>query len=90
MKIVVLEADAVGDVSYAPLEEFGELFIYEHTADKDAVRQALRRVRTGRYRTSRGRGCLLMTPHMAWTGLEARERLVQGVADNIREWLRDC
>ena len=35
MKIVVLEADAVGDVSYDPLKEFGELVIYEHTADKD-------------------------------------------------------
>ena len=33
MKIVVLEADAVGDVSYEPLARFGELIVYEHTPD---------------------------------------------------------
>lgn len=34
MKIVVLEADAVGrDVSYEPLKEFGELILYDSTPD---------------------------------------------------------
>jgi glycerate dehydrogenase len=32
---------------------------------------------------------LLLTPHIAWTSLEARTRLLQGVADNIKSFLAD-
>ncbi len=38
MKIVVLEADAVGvDVSYEPLKEFGELVLYNGTRDHEVA-----------------------------------------------------
>lgn len=30
---------------------------------------------------------LIVTPHIAWASQAARQRLVQGVADNIRAWL---
>jgi len=31
---------------------------------------------------------LLITPHIAWTSLEARERLLEGIVKNIEEYLR--
>ncbi|MCX8044012.1 MAG: D-2-hydroxyacid dehydrogenase, partial [Desulfobacterota bacterium] len=34
---------------------------------------------------------LSLTPHIGWTSIEARRRLVQGIADNIKEFLkRSC
>lgn len=33
---------------------------------------------------------LLLTPHIGWASIEARERLVETVAENIRAYLRDC
>ena len=32
---------------------------------------------------------LILTPHIAWTSLEARTRLLQGVAENIKSFLAD-
>jgi lactate dehydrogenase-like 2-hydroxyacid dehydrogenase len=34
-------------------------------------------------------GKILMTPHLAWASNESRTRLVEGITDNIREYLRD-
>lgn len=33
---------------------------------------------------------LVMTPHIAWASLEARERLVNMIAQNIEFWLKEC
>jgi len=30
---------------------------------------------------------LLLTPHMAWSSRQSRQRLVDGMASNIRAWL---
>jgi glycerate dehydrogenase len=35
----------------------------------------------------RARNCIL-TPHMAWAALEARQRLMQSTAENVRAFLR--
>lgn len=32
---------------------------------------------------------LLITPHIAWTSIEAREILLQGIVQNIKDYLRD-
>ncbi len=41
MKITILDGNALnpGDLSYKPLEEFGALFIYPHTDEKDVVKR---------------------------------------------------
>ena len=40
MKIVVLEADSVGrDVSWAPLEQFGEVLLYESTPQEQVAQR---------------------------------------------------
>ena len=30
---------------------------------------------------------LLITPHMAWTSIEARKKLLEGIVDNIRTFM---
>ena len=39
------------------------------------------------YRRVKRQDRLLLTPHMAWSGTEARMRLIEGVYENIREFI---
>ncbi len=33
---------------------------------------------------------LILTPHTAWAAAEARQRLINKVADNLEHWLKEC
>ena len=31
---------------------------------------------------------LILTPHIAWAAIEARQRVIDKVAENLKDWLR--